>query len=756
MFTNDYCEMLTLDLTGLGFRDQCEKMFSDLFIKTESIGILAYIENKRMRLLPSLARVWLCDIENPVFNKDLFLQLIDEKCEQYSNDEQLCQKPTYLKSPILAFLFDYAQSPIFPFRLPIVLKHINEICEKVPQNKRGKNICELTVTFRRFFKLINSNLCEQLLSAKSEIEIYDLLYKIVEIKPPPSSETKQTYVGEMSRLLNNRSIQLWEERSFSTNLNRQDRFFRFYDLDIEDQMEEKEIEFCKEEKEFVELIENTVEKNKSSEYFHEKKKGFIPRDPLLMATKFSYCWNTPGTIPQQDLLFHFQALNNYQKKDRLKGSIANVYFNLALFYGKGDDTIKSLIKRKFKDSHFQKGRLFLNQDAESTVGCPDNLKKALLENSDQSILIEHRKNYESFSLSYDIPIHNVIAPAMNTIKRSKQRITTTLINEAINQFYLLCNDYPFFQKITLSKLRLTFYGLAHTFGMDGANQYVVTGRILYQHKMSINYTQIEIQKSFIIHFEWINSVISRIEKLMGYSINNVNTHSIPWLQKDIFEEDTEKPKVYIGSWSIPKRKILDPLIQILKSKSVDFTLPPHESHNYSLTYLALISILLMLSRPFEFEDMEFFPGISSRGTSICQKVKSKKGKELFMIRDIPEQFIPLYQKCVTNCLSDYSEGKIWCLRDEFGNRLPFSIKEQFSHCLELISLGDYYIRPYGLRHLGRTLHRDFGFVESFIDFKMNHDSLGRERLNLSRVSYVNFPKQNQDMMRKIIKELRMD
>ena len=243
---------------------------------------------------------------------------------------------------------------------------------------------------------------------------------------------------------------------------------------------------------------------------------------------------------------------------------------------------------------------------------------------------------------------------------------------------------------------------------------------------------------------------------MGYSINDVNIQKIPWLQNDYLEEDPAKPKIYIGSWSIPKRKIMDPLIQFLKSKSVDITLPPRESHNYSLTYLALITILLMLSRPFEFEDMEFFSGLDSKGTSICQKVKSKKGKELFMIRDIPEQFIPLYQKCLTNCLSDYSEGKIWCLRDENGNRLPFSIKEEFSHCLNLISLGDYYIRPYGLRHLGRTLHRDLGLSESFIDLKMNHDSLGRERLNLSRVSYVNYPKQNQEIMRKIIKELRMD
>ena len=431
----------------------------------------------------------------------MFLRWIDEKCDKYSNDQQLCKKPTYLTSPILAFLFDYVQSPIFPFRLSIVLKHIDEICEKVPQNKRGKTICELTVTLRRYFKLLNRDLCEQLLTARTENEIYDLLYKIVEIKPPPSSETRQTYVGEMSRLLNTKSLQLWEERSFSTNPRKQGKQSKLYDLDIEDHIEEKQIEFCNEEKEFVEIIENSEEKNKASEYYQKKKKGFVLRDPLLMATKFSYCWNTPGIVPQQDILFLFQALNNYQKKDRLKGSIANTFFTLALLYGQGDDTIKSLIKSKFKDSQFQKGRLFVKQQAESTVGCPDDLQKALLENSDQNILTEHKKVFESFSLYYNVPIHNMLVPAINTIKKSKQRITVSLINEAIKQFYSFFSDYPFFQKITSAKLRLTFYGLTHSFGMDGADQYAITGRILYQHKMSINYTQIEIQKSFMMHFE---------------------------------------------------------------------------------------------------------------------------------------------------------------------------------------------------------------------------------------------------------------
>ena len=77
--------------------------------------------------------------------------------------------------------------------------------------------------------------------------------------------------------------------------------------------------------------------------------------------------------------------------------------------------------------------------------------------------------------------------------------------------------------------------------------------------------------------------------------------------------------------------------------------------------------------------------------------------------------------------------------------------------LDQINVKKQYVRAKGLRHLGRTMLRDFGLPDVFLNYIMNHEGDGYEKYNPIRGNrYIEFEEIYNNAAHDVAKFLQMD
>ncbi|MDP3444851.1 MAG: hypothetical protein Q8T08_18490, partial [Ignavibacteria bacterium] len=646
---------------------------------------------------------------------------------------------------------------LFPFRLFHIQAQLKDILSSLPKEQIsaiGNIISPIMRPFLRYTKNISSSTAEDFFQAKDDQQIYELIWELVESAPPFSSVSTKTYVCDISRILIGKNSQKWE-KGISRSKKTSEFSIRDLDEDLDDEVLEKQSSTpTKEECSYLKIYEEMTEKADARAYIPKIKKNNVFSDPYTMAPKMQYCENTPGVLSPFDINTLLQQIQIIKQKDIVYGSIANVLVVARLFYGWSDEMVQSLILNNEQIKWTNKTTCWGKIQAETPVGWPKKIVNDIRIENNSDCIKEYKLSYEMPSLNYPIPLHPILSLPLAEVKKHINNVNGIKVATA----WRLLNDglikikSPI--KLTPARLRLSFQGLGVSYGLDCATRYVITGKILSQFVMPINYTRISVSDSVTTHWYWINQIIEKINYQLNFQ-NRLNGHqSLPLLESALLPELNPLEKVFAGSWSIPIINHIKKMISFLYFKMQNSGLSDWEKHNVEITYLAIAFCILTLCRPFEFEGLDYFPEIDQNCIVISLRAKSKRGEETFVTKQIPQFLIPLFQKLLNSCRDDYSGGPIWCKRDEKMDRIPFNLQTMVDFYMGQLGMGNLYLRVYGLRHLGRTLHRIFGMSEYFINYKMNHDFLGGEKFNPANEGYRFFSKENQRIMDLLAVEMK--
>jgi hypothetical protein len=725
-------------------------LMKDLLVEDEYIGITNPTQSGKP-IFEAIANIWIVEKDLSPEIQEKVMNIIKCVCADFAFSPYSVS-PDYSVSPNLTWLLAFANSELFPFKLMLITKNIGEITAGFRDDQLEKyriRICKLTWAFRHYLCNADKKFSDAIKKAKTNHQLINLIINVIDLDPPPSSTTRITYITNICRLVINKKVKIWEERNGYTNLPKDDSF-DFYHVDTDKIIEYENPEITFEELDYIAVSKETSEDPLNTQSFSDAAKKKIDRDPFLMSTKTIPTWNSPGVLTKIELVLLFQALYDLENKNELLGLIARVLILSQLFYGWKYELVGRLLVNCKTIKRISKGVCLYKVALDSPVGWPKQLISQILAGKSSKYLKDYCRHFEKPSLNYPMPIHPIISSALIAINKKGAPISAKLIKESWKAFEQIASKYlP--HKISHAKLRLTFRGLSSFYGLDYSDQYVITGLILSYQIMPINYTQIFIGESVAKTWKYINEIIN--SSLEQFDMLYQNNTQIPWLTPTLYESNYLKQNLFAGSWSITKKEHIRKLIRFLRQIIIDPNIPPYQRHNFKLTYLAICSILLTLARPFEFENMAYCTGYEQKGTSVYQKAKSKKGDENHVLRQIPSILQSLFWECMEECKSDYVDGSIWCIRDIYGKRVRFDIQDQIDFCLKQIAMADIYIRDYGLRHLGRTLHRMFSFPEYYLNYKMQHDFLGGEEHNPCRPGYKDYKYLNSQIIEEICKEL---
>lgn len=737
-----------LESTGLGVVHH--SLMKDLLVYNEFVG-LTKPTNSGKPIFEAIAEIWIQDKDLSPETQEKVMNIIKSLCVDFAYTPY-SDSPEFSVSPNLTWIREFVNSELFPFKFMQITKNISEIISGFRDDQFEKykiRICKLTWAFRHYLCNADQNISDAIKKSETNHELIESIINVIDQDPPPSSTTRTTYITNICRLVINKKVKIWEERNGYMLLPKDDSF-DFYRADTDQLIEDKEPEITLEELDYIAVSKETSEDPLNTQSFSDAAKKKIDRDPFLMSTKTIPTWNSPGVLTKIELVLLFQALYALEKINELQGLIVRVLILCQIFYGWKYELIVELILSCKTIKRISKSVCLHKVVLDSPVGWPRELINQILAGKPSKYLKDYCRHFEKPSLNYPMPIHPIISSALIDINKKGASISAKLIKESWKAFEQIASKYlP--HKISHAKLRLTFRGLSSFYGLDYSDQYVTSGLILSYQIMPINYTQINIGDSVTKTWKYINEIIrTSLEQIHMLYQNN---SKILWLIPSLYESNCLKQNLFAGSWSIPKKEHVKKLIRFLRQVIVDPNIPPYQRHNFKLTYLAVCSLLLKLDRPFEFEKMSYCTGYDQKGNSIYQQAKSKKGNENPVLRQIPSILQSIFWECMEECKTDYIEGPIWCIRDINGKRGEFDIQEQIDFCLRQIAMADIYIRDYGLRHLGRTLHRFFGFPEYYLNFKMQHDFLGGEEHNPCRPGYKDYKILNNLVIEEICKEL---
>lgn len=736
-----------------GIGHYCEKLFCELGINNEYIGI-SYRDKSGNFPLEELSMVWARENDLPESVCKVILNIVGEICKKYSQ-YPYCIKPSWNTSPNLCWLFSFSKSYLFPYRLFQITHQIQDILSTLPDDRlpeTGKIIAGMVNPLLRYSAKIDAPLAEKMKNSKSDQDLFLHICDLINLAPPPTNSTFKTYVCDISRLLIGKKYKKWVQGVSFLKKHHKVRIQDFiYDWD-DQELEATDHILSPEEIDLLEIIKIGSVSTDSINYLPEKKKQKIC-DPLIMATKTQFCDTTPGVLKTIEVAILSRIIQNLEQRNLLYGAIAKILIFSRLFYGWSDDFIYNLLLGEDDEINYSINMQEVMIHVDIPVGYPKEVIEGLQSNKRIPEFQEYLKSFEKPSLGYSIPVHQILISALSLIRNQLVPIDQAVITEVweiINK-NLKRTNYPI--KITPGILRLTFYGWAFSRGLDCADCYVVNGRILSAFVMPINYTYICVLDSIRKHWEWMNGLLLTIFEQDRMIISNQNGSCIPWLRSSNNPDLSNLIDIYAGSWSIPKIDHVKRLIKFLRVQIKNPLLDRYEKHNYLLTFVSICFCILTLSRPFEFELLDYFPNVDQLHDIISMRAKIKRGEITYVTRQIPEFLIPLFQECIETCKEGYLDGPIWFVWDENNKREPYVMQEKIDFCMRQIALGDFFLRAYGLRHLGRTLHRIFGLREYFINYKMNHDSLGREKYNPSNIGYSKFMTENNDVVYKIAKEM---
>lgn len=732
---------ITLD----GYESFFDTFLLEMNLNYEHKGICAKTKTGEPLLLV-ISRLY-CDEKLDEKNKGKITSIFKNVCGQFMY-EPYTDKPDKNNSPVLSWMLEYINSPIFPFgfirvqqNLGLILSHLIKEGHKVTR----KDLTPLTSVVKRYIFSLNPERARVFSSIqndevlRSEIEaIVDFHCFTGKVNYLPS--TIHTHKCDIFRLFCLDKTKKIGKRKGSSRKNIPTN--NPFDVDDDSVIEENNKPDA-DELDLTTEINSFAEKpnydDKYAQYVNSKNQ----KDPYLLAIQRQFCSTTPGVLSEAEIIILLSVLDEFIKKDHFAGLIVKTIIVAALGYGWSKDKIYSLIADPGSQI-IQIGNLICYQmKAMIPVGWPKNLQRELNSESNSFFYNYYVKSFERPTNNYLLPLHPILSEPVHELILTKHVISPDEITNIFNLFTDQLKRTYFSIKLSIARMNLSFQGWGSSKGLDTPDRYVISGRIYSSQVMPVNYTRVKIKETINKHWSFINF---GIDKFTTQKFCDNRIKPVSWLLSSPLPNLQKIPDQYAGSWSIPKAENVKNILMYLKGQMNNSILPWHIRCNSKLLFLSLVIMPTTLMRPFEFEEIKPCNGYVLGGDSIGVKVKGKQGQERFTLKYIPDFLQTLFWECYEECFRDYSSGSFWCTRDENGVRGYFNIQIQINLLQEQMGLTDVFIRAYGFRHLGRTLHRDAGFSEYFINYKMHHEFSGSEKFNPGSSGYRSFIEANNKVM----------
>ncbi len=683
-------------------------------------------------------------------------------------------KPGWQDAPIIRWIIEMLGTQIFESCICIAHRNLIDIVisgiEAEGENfNLVKNVRDITYPIRRYARMVTGT--------ELHNDLSQLLISKVAMDPPMernrTGNTTQTYIRDIRRLINNDASTQWVEQHRIRAAESPQSKSNGREYDLIDESNEVRDAFLRS----AELYESEIAQGMDVDEIlgaqpeipklnDQTKKSFF--DPWVQTIYRNPTRHTPGVLSVIEIALLLQQMSTPANADENERcNIARVVLLAGIFYGWTRQLTTARVENTCPEPYAHPGIVFLSNRPELVsikpeipVGYPKSFIPSA-ENRAQfpAIIAQHDRDYEHVDHTYRLAIHPIVSREIAMLVRachpSEGLLSIEQYNRALNDLSTAIQKCcPNSKHITAGRLSATFQGYATSAGLDGPARYAICGRPTKISEMSINYTRISISKTCKIHWQFINQIWDEIQiqfNLLGKMPKSSLSTGIDF--RYIPPSVDQNLHSYTGSWSVPRVSIVREIIEICREQSERWDIPAYERTNWQIRLVAIESMTIMCYRDFEINDMEIPVGHQYRGHQIVYRAKTKywEGNLTHGTKYIPQIIYERWWNCIDTCASNYTTGPIWCLFGHDGQRQRFNMQIELDH------ISHQYVRAKGLRHLGRTLLRDFGMPDVFLNYIMNHEGDGYEKYNPIRGNrYIEFEEIYNNAAHEVEKCLQMD
>lgn len=744
----------SLSYLGLSATAAVERALALCIIRDQIVGLTFPVGAGQVPLLLAVVRHFVERPEAehvPLMFRVTLLDSIASACQQLQQQPYNVH-PTYDESPLLACIADLAQSNLFPRGLEHTLWNLLDLLRSNKQQPAGGNlrklIYDLTWATRHFSRKVGGDDIASLASYPNADEIVRLLWAALDKDKPTNKRTYSTYRRDIERL-----AQMPGDAAMGGSRHGR-RSTIEYDLLGEDDPIRQAFAVLAAEAQ-AEIDDGLMPFTETDLSQERRRSETVSRQSTIHTGSghhYRFDWpqtiqrnltrHTPGVLKAAELGAIFRGLaDDTRWLSATRRDRAALVLLAGCFCGWTKQLPLAQIVANIPSPNQHPGLVWLPDGVVSIrphvpLGWPDLLQPVNAgTDSYERFIKDHFLNYETVSPAYQLPLHPAIAPVAQRLVRQ----SVSAVFMAADDYQLALQDlttqlqleFPNAAAITGGRLMASFRGWAHSLGLDGADSFVVSGRAMSQHEMPINYTLISISEACRHHWHFVNQWLDDIRNECAAS--NWQTGDFLTPASECQVNTLIGPSLYTGSCFVMQFERLTRLFRFVAEQSSRTDLPAYEQFNWRMRRVGLEAGLLLLMRPFEFDAMPLPPDYQLGGPSFAYVAKTKPDDE----RTVAHKYLSSclrdrWWAMVAQCAAGYTSGPVWCLRGSSGERLHFNLQDELNYVLALLDAPEIVTRSYSLRHTGRTLHRRFGMREAYLNYKMNHDTVGTELFNPAR------------------------
>lgn len=734
-------------------------------------GLLFDLGEGRGKLLVFAARAFVdAAVQRGELDADSGQHFIDtlQQAADRLSAPPLTGKPHWYEAPAIRWLIDYSQTAVAPLGLArahtslmqIVFSALDYAGERLDLNSV---INGTTYPLRRYAKDATPEEVRRLINRSDDPypagqELLDFFVMRLKDDPPRdplrTGTTFRTYVYDIARLLMPDSRRTWYGHSGCigsappdrrTELRRAINSIEEYDqLEEDDDLRQLFLQVAEETDAEIDEGHRAAFDQPTVRRSHRQEARSRPshfKDPWLMALYQNPTRHTPAALTSIEIAV---ALQSTFGLDQQRAENARLVLAAGVLCGWTKQLFEGIVHDQPPDvfDHptlvLLHGEPFASVRPRVSVGYPDALRPTPdnRETLDEAFAV-HDEDYEPVDLCYRVALPPVLQaltePVLARRAAEEPILSQSDYSQAIGDLSGgLRQHSPSANRITAGRLTTTFQGWANSLSFDAAARYAVCGRPMRCHEMPINYTRVPLAGVCEQHWQFASTVwdevIDRHEALchtFGWDAVAPALHASGGLPDDLASQLTG----HAGSWSVPHLRLLRELFAFVREQSMRLDQPAPLRENWLMRRVAFESAVLMCMRDYEFNHLPLPAGTGREGSSFVQPAKSHYWEDhsTYAYRHIPPVIQRRWWACVRQCGRDYVEGPLWCCRDGEGRRQPFDLQEHLDRVLTMMDLPTAFIRAKGLRHAGRTLHRQHGMPDALINLKLNHYGRGYEK-----------------------------